>query len=100
MSWDFLAFVPKEILDQFSSTMLRVLLNRSFARLYEVVPPEDKKRFDDFLTIEGVDEDELLRRSAFLEQHSFHFKRILVEEAQAIEREFAEFVEREEYKEE
>ncbi|MBI5420877.1 MAG: hypothetical protein HZA35_01015 [Parcubacteria group bacterium] len=98
MSWDFLAFVPNEILDQFSNKMLHILLNRSFARLYELLPPDDKKRFDEFLKIDKVNEDELLRRTSFLEQHSVAFKKVLLEEAHAIEQEFAQFIEQEENK--
>ena len=99
MSWDFLTFVPNEILDQFSNKMLHILLNRSFARLYEILPPDDQKRFVEFLKIEEVDEEELLRRTSFLEGHSVAFKEVLLEEARAIESEFADFVEREEGKE-
>jgi|GEM_PF-5529429 len=99
MSWDFLAFVPNEILDQFSNKMLHILLNRSFARLYEILPPDDQKRFDEFLKIEEVNEEKLLRRTAFLEGHSVAFKKVLLDEARAIESEFADFIENEEGKE-
>ncbi len=98
MSWDFLTFVPNEILDQFSNKMLHILLNRSFARLYEILPPEDRNRFDEFLAIDEVSEEELLRRTAFLERHSVVFKKVLLEEAHAIEEEFAAFLEKEENK--
>ncbi|MBI5153171.1 MAG: hypothetical protein HZA36_01800 [Parcubacteria group bacterium] len=99
MSWDFLTFVPNEILDQFSNKMLHILLNRSFARLYEILPPDDQKLFDEFLKLDEVNEEELLRRTAFLEQHGVVFKKVLLEEAHAIEEEFADFVEKQESKE-
>lgn len=98
MSWDFLSFVPRETLEHFSGTMMRILLNRSFARLYEVLPREEKEKFDAFLAIEEVDEGELLKRTEFLEKHGEIFKRILHEEAMMIEKEFGEFVAREEEK--
>ncbi|MDE1970558.1 MAG: hypothetical protein KGI50_03205 [Patescibacteria group bacterium] len=96
MSWDFLAFVPQDILEQFSGTMLRILLNRSFSRLYSLLSGKDKEEFDALLAINEVDEKELVRRTAFLEKHLEVFKQILVEEAQQIEGEFADFVEQEE----